>query len=344
MQKPIDNRRLSPDTQAVLRRRVVLAVRNGMNQSEAARTFHVSRQSVNAWVGVAGKKGLKALGAKKRGRPAQRGKLLPWQAATLVHLILSKGPDDLGMPWSLWTRQAIAIFIERRFGVKLTVWTVGRMLKHWKLTPQIPARRAYEQQPQAIKKWLKEEYPRIVRLAKKEGADIHWGDQTGFRSDHQTGTTYGRRGETPVILGTGKRFGCSMLSTLTNKGELRFMLYDHSFAAPVCIDFLKRLIKHCKRKPFIILDRHPVHRSKKLQQWLTDNQKRVRVFLLPGYAPELNPDELVNQDVKSNAIGRKRPTTLMEMKHAIRSFMMRKQRDASAVINYFKKASVSYAA
>lgn len=344
MQKPIDNRRLSPDTQAVLRRRVVLAVRDGMDQSEAARTFHVSRQSVNTWFNKAEKHGLQSLEAKKRGRPASKGKLLPWQAATLVHLILSKGPNDLGMPWSLWTRQAVAVFIERRFGVKLTVWTVGRMLKRWKLTPQKPVRRAYEQQPEAVKKWLQEEYPRIVRLAKKEGANIHWGDQTGFRSDHQTGTTYGRRGETPVILGTGKRFGCSMLSTLTNKGELRFMLYDRTFTALLCIDFLKRLVRHCRRKPFVILDRHPVHRSKKLQKWLADNKERVRVFLLPGYAPELNPDELVNQDVKSNAIGRKRPMTLQELKRSIRSFMMRKQRDAGAVIDYFKKASVSYAA
>lgn len=344
MQKPIDNRRLSPETQAVLRRRVVLAVRNGMNQSEAARTFHVSRQSVNTWFNNAKKHGLKDLAAKKRGRPAQKGKLLPWQAALLVHLILSKGPNDLGMPWSLWTRQAVAVFIERRFNVHLTVWTVGRMLRKWKMTPQKPARRAYEQQPEAVKKWLNEEYPRIVRLAKKENADIHWGDQTGFRSDHQTGTTYGRIGETPVIFGTGKRFRCSMLSALTNKGELKFMLYDQTFTAPLCIDFMKRLIKHCKRKPFVILDRHPVHRSKRLQKWLADNQKRVRVFLLPGYAPELNPDELVNQDVKSNALGKSRPTTLQEMKHAIRSFMMKKQRDASKVIAYFNKASVRYAA
>ena len=344
MQKPIDNRRHSPDTQAVLRRRVVLAVRNGINQSEAARMFHVSRQSVNTWVGVAKKKGLKALGAKKRGRPPQQGKLLPWQAATLVHQILSKGPNDLGMPWALWTRQAVAVFIERKFGVKLTVWTVGRMLRRWKLTPQKPARRAYEQQPEAIKEWLRETYPAIVRLAKEEEADIHWGDQTGFRSDHQTGTTYGRQGETPVILGTGKRFGCSMLSTLTNKGELRFMLYDKTFTAPVCIDFLRRLVKHCERKPFVILDRHTVHRSKKVQQWLSEHEKEIRVFLLPGYAPELNPDELVNQDVKSNAIGRARPTTLQEMKHAVRSFMKKKQRDARLVMNYFKEASVRYAA
>ena len=153
-----------------------------------------------------------------------------------------------------------------------------------------------------------------------------------------------RNGRTPVVRGTGKRFGCNMISTVTNRGRLAFMVFKKRFTAKVMIEFLKRLLRHSPRKIFLIVDGHPVHRSTKVKRWLEDNRKSIRMFFLPGYSPELNPDELLNQDVKSNAIGRRRPGTQPEMIMQVRSYLRSTQRRPDIVIRYFEEEHVRYAA
>jgi transposase len=303
----------------------------------------VTRQSVGKWVKAYKEGGRKQLESKRRGRP-KGGSLLPWQAAQIAKTVIDRPPEQLKLPFVLWTREAVAQLIEQRFGIALSVWTVGRYLSRWGFTPQKPVRRAFERNPEAVRRWLEQEYPGIRAQAKAEKATVYWADEMGLRSDHATGRTYGRRGQTPVILGTGQRFGCNMISALTNRGQLNFMVFKQHFTAEVLIDFLDRLIRQSQRMVFLILDRHPVHRSTKVKAWVAGKRKEMRLFYLPGYSPELNPDEMLNQDVKSNAVGRKRAHDQKQLISNVRSFLWSRQRQPRIVQRYFHEEHVRYAA
>ena len=319
------------------------AVRSGMSQVEAARVFGVTRQAIGRWVGSFRESGVKALRAKRRGRPPEP-RLSGEEASWVRRQIVSRTPDQLALRFFLWTREAVRDLIAAEFGLQLSVWTVGRYLKTWGFTPQKPIRRAFEQNPIEVQRWLQETYPGIRTRALREKAEIYWGDETGMRSDHAAGRSYGRRGQTPVIPRSGKRFGCNMISAITNRGRLYFMVFDQEFNAPVFVKFLERLLRQIRRKLFLILDGHPVHRSRVAKAWLAKNQRRLRVFFLPGYSPELNPDELLNQDVKTNAVGRQPPFDVDELMSNVRGFMRSKQRRPEAVRSYFRGRHVSYAA
>jgi len=337
-------KRLSAKGQEELRLRVVRAiVHGGMRQVEAAEVFGVGRTSIHRWLKAFRRGGQRALKARKRGRPP-RSRLLGHQAATTVRIITDRCPDQLRLPFALWTRDAVQQLLAERFGVYVSVWTVGRYLKKWGFTPQKPLRRAYEQNPEAVRRWLDEEYPAIRRHAKAEKAQIHWGDEMGLRSDHQAGRSYGRKGRTPVVPGTGQRFGCNMISTVTNRGQLAFMVFTGRFTGPVAVEFLRRLIRHAERKVFLIWDGHPVHRSRKVRDWVARHRDNIRLFLLPSYSPELNPDELLNNDVKTNALGRQRPANQPQMMSAVRSYLRSTQRRPDIVRSYFEEEHVRYAA
>lgn len=344
MQTTTDARSLSSNAQETLRLKAVAAVEEGMKQKKAAEVFGVHKVTINRWVRMKQEKGRRALRAKKQGRPRAASKLKPWEAAKTVRSIADRCPDQMQLPFFLWTREAVQQFIKREFGVDVSVWTIGRMLKQWGLTPQKPVKRAYEKNPKAVTQWLEEEYPAIQKKALAEGAEIQWGDEMGVRSDHQTGTTYGRKGKTPCIPCTGRRFKCNMISSISNRGVLRFMLYKGRFNAPLFLQFLKRLIKQSDKKVFLILDRHPVHRDRKVGRWVEANADDIAIFFLPGYSPELNPDEFLNNDVKANAVGRKRPKTLPELIKNLRSALKKRQCNPEMVKAYFRAPSVRYAA
>lgn len=338
-----DARHMSASAQEALRYRVVNAIENGMSKSEASRVFKVSRTAIHNWTKATATEGSKALKAKKRG-PRSSSRLLPHQAATAVRLMELQCPDQLGLPFYLWTREAVQQFLLRRFELSVSVWTIGRYLKKWNFTPQKPLRRAYEQDPLAVKHWLETEYPQICRTAERENAEIHWGDEMGVRSDYQTGRSYGRVGQTPVVPGTGKRFSCNMISTITNRGKLCFKLFAQRFDSAVMLDFLRRLIRHSSQKVFLIVDGHPVHRSRAVHQWLAKHADRIRLFFLPAYSPELNPDELLNHDVKANAVGRQRAKNKTELIDNLRSYLRSTQRYPHVVQNFFREKHVAYAA
>ena len=338
-----DTRCLSPDAQKALRFRVVRALRSGMKKSTAARTFGVSRTAIDHWLKIVELGNITSLKSKKRGRP-KGTRLAPHEAATTVRLVTDRFPDQLKLPFALWTRAAVQQLLAERFGLDVSVWTVGRYLAKWGLTPQKPLRRAYERDPVAVQRWLTEEYPAIEKQAKAEKGEIHWGDQMGLRADHQTGTSYGRRGQTPVIPGTGQRFRCNMMSTITNRGTLSFMVFKENFNGAVFIKFIKRLLRLRRRKVLLIVDRHPAHRSAEVKRWLDRHAARLELFFLPGYSPDLNPDEFLNQDVKSNALGRQRPATRAEMITGVRSYLRSTQRQPEIVTSYFQAESVRDAA
>lgn len=340
-----DARRLSAEAQQALRIRTVKAVCSGMTQVEAARVFGVTRQAVGKWMRAHAAGGRRALKAQRRGRPkGSGGRLKPWQAAHTVKILTDRTPDQLKLPFYLWTRAAVGQFIERKFGIRLSLSSVGRYLARWGFTPQKPVRRAFERDPQAIARWLKEDYPAICSRAKREGAQIYWGDEMGLRSDHSAGTSYSRRGHTPVIAGTGKRFRCNLISAITNRGQLNFMVFKAPFDTPVFLRFARRLLKQAAGKIFLIVDGHPVHRGKEVARWMQARAERITLFFLPGYAPELNPDELLNQDVKTNAVGKRRPHDQRELMHNVRGHLHRRQRQPHLVKRFFDQEHVRYAA
>jgi transposase len=324
--KTKDARSLSPEAQEDLRRRVVKAVvEGGTRQTQAAQVFGVARPTVNRWVGEYRAQGASALASRKRGRP-RRSRLAGHQAALAVRLIEGRCPDQLRLPFALWTREAVVGLLAQRFGLSVSVWTAGRYLARWGLTPQKPLRRAYEQDPAATRRWLAEEYPAIRGEAKASGAEIHWGDEMGLRSDCQAGRSYGRKGKTPVVPGTGQRFGCNMISSITNRGTLRFRVFDQRFTAGVFIDFLSRLVRQSGRKVFLIVDGHPVHRAAKVKRWLAAHADAIRLFYLPGYSPQLNPDEYLNHDVKANSVGRRRARDKAELLANVRGYLRSTQK------------------
>lgn len=345
--KRMDARRLTAEAQEDLRRRVVYAVReDGMSPSGAARTFGVCRQSVAAWVERVESGGTRALAAQRRG-PKPQPRMAAASEREVVRTIRNRCPDQLLLPFALWTREAVAALILRRTGRGISVWTAGRYLKRWNMTPQKPMRRAYERDPAAVKAWLVEQYPAIKTRAKVENALILWGDEMGLRSDDPMGRSYAPRGQTPVVAATGKRFGCNMISAISNLGQLWFMVFKGRLDAKVFVEFLGRLLRtQGKRKLFFIVDSHPAHKASSVRNWIEEKAERsarLELFFLPGYSPELNPDECLNQDTKQ-AMRKVRPRDQREMMSNVRGHLHRRKKQPAVVRRFFQEKHVRYAA
>jgi transposase len=338
-----DTRKESQKGQDGIRRKVVNAVRAGMQYVDAARIFGVSRSSIWTWMKAYEKSGEEGLRSKKRGR--KEGKALnAQQAASTRKWVLGKTPGQLRLPGFLWTREGVGELIDKRFGVRLSRWTVGRYLKDWGLTVQKPAKRALEQNPVQVRYWLQTKYPEIVRQAAAEKADVFWGDEMGLRSDHQTGTTWGAKGQTPVVRVSGNRFGCNMISAITNRGRMSFMVFPGKFNADMFIKFLSALIRHCAgRKIFLIVDRHRVHCSRKVSEWVRAHSAAIELFFLPAYSPELNPEELLNNAAKAGVSGKVRAKDQAELQASLRSYLRSTQRRPERVKSFFDGKHVLYA-
>jgi len=338
-----DLRKLSIPAQEAIRVKVLRALDEGMRMVDAIRIFGVSDAAIYKWKKERSTRKKNWFKQNKRGRPSQI-KLTKDQERQVKKMIIDKCPDQLKLPFALWTRAAIRDYLSDAFGVEVSVWTIGRYLKSWGFSPQKPVYKAYEQKSPEVKKWLKKEYPAIKERAVEENAEIHWSDEMGMRSDHQAGTTWSPKGKTPVVIRTGKRFRLNMISSLTNRGKLEFMIFKEGFTAAVFIDFLGRLIRYNRKKVFIIVDGHPTHKAKVVREWLEERKERIELFFLPAYSPELNPDELVNQDVKSNAVGKHRTLNADQLKGRVENYLTKRKKDPNQVKKYFHGKHVRYAA
>ena len=297
----IDSRTLPVDALNERRRRAVKMRLDGASLKDTAAQCEMSRTTVIAAVKAYKAGGWKAVDVDRGGRPAGSGRLLSAEQEREVRqLIQDRTPDQLKLVYALWTRQAVAELIRDRFGIELPVRTMGLYLSRWGFTPQKPMRKAYEQSPAAVKKWLDEQYPQIAARAKSEGAEIHWGDETGLRSDDVRGRSFAPQGQTPVVRVPNKRHGLSIISTVTNKGQMRWKIFDGALNANILIDFMKRLIRDARRKVYLILDNLRVHHSKPVKAWLAEHRDQIEVFYLPSYSPQLNPDEMANADLKQS--------------------------------------------
>ena len=340
-----DFRKLSLATQAELRRIAVAMVRAGKTRIEAAKAVGVNRRFVGRWVTAAEQCGEAALAGGRRGRrPGEQQALSAAQQEGLRYLIARGCPDRYGLSFALWTRHAVRALIVRETGVWLSLSVVGRYLRGWGFTAQRPARRATERRDEAVQAWLESAYPAIARKAKARGCEIQWADETGLSSRANYGRSFAPKGQTPVIRRPGKRFSQSMISSLTNQGKLRFMIYEGALKAPIFLDFLRRLVREAARKLFVIVDNLPVHRAHRVTAWVHDHADRIELVYLPPYAPEHNPDEFLNNDLKQAMARRRAPRDKAALKSGLTSYMRSLQRCPAKVRAFFQAPSVQYAA
>ena len=343
--KKTDTRRLKPEVLQQLRHQAIRLRKKGMTYKAISEVIDVHDTTICGWWKAYEKDGAKGIRLKKRGRKhGAKRTLSPEQEKELQKIIEDKEPDQLKMPFALWTRRAVIQIIKKLYQIDMPIRTVGEYLKRWKFTPQKPLKRAYEQKPEAVKKWVEEEYPEILRKAKKEDAEIHWGDETGLRNDSQHGRSYAPRGKTPVIRLCAKRERVNLISSITNQGKVRFMVYQDTMNSQTLIKFLKRLIKDADKKVFLILDNLRVHHSKLVKEWLTEHEKEIELFFLPSYSPELNPDEYLNCDLKAGVHLGPPARKKADLKKKTISHLRMLQKKPQRVMKYFKHPKILYAA
>lgn len=259
--------------------------------------------TIGRWISRYKTGGMKALLlSKTRGRPVGSGRSLSIeQEAQIQKLLIDKTPEQVKLRYALWTCEAVQQLIVQERGIKLAIRTVGvgQYRKGWGFTVQEPKKKAYEQRPAEVQRWLNEEYPAIHARAKQENSEICWGDETGLRNDCQLARGYAPKGKTPVIELNVKRESINLMSAVTNQGNVRFRFIDGTMNAGLLIDLMKRLIHDSNRKIYLILDNLRVHNAKVVKAWLADRKDEIDVFYLPAYSLELNPDEYLKCDLKA---------------------------------------------
>ena len=343
--KERDARSLGQTTQAELRRQAIKMRKAGQSRGEVAGALGVHRKTITRWSGEHRKRGAAVFAVRKRGPMTGEARhLSPAQEMALQRMIVEKTPDQLKLAFALWTRRAVCALIAREFARRLPVRTCGEYLRRWGFTPQQPARRADEQNPAAVRRWMEETYPAIAAQARAEGAEIHWGDETGVRSDCQHGRCSAPKGQTPVVRLTARRFSVNMISTITNQGKVRWMIYRDTLHSAVFIRFLGRLIRDAGRKVLLIVDNLKVHHRRPVKEWLALHQDQIAIFYLPSYSPERNPDEYLNGDLKASLGNKRPPRDRQQLETNLKSHMHRLSKLPQHVGSYFQNQYVRYAA
>ena len=338
-------RKLPAAAQEERRRQAVGLRQRGLTYQATAEQVGLSRTGVIDICRRFAAEGAQGLVSKPRGRKPDEQRLLDAaQEAEVRGLIRRHTPDELGLPFALWSRAAVRELVARRCGVRLAVRTMGTYLARWGFTAQKPIRRAYERDPAAARRWLRRDYPAIVARAKQARGAIFWGDETGLRSDDVRGRSYAPRGRTPVVRVCHKRAGLSLLSAVTNKGELRWTVVEGAVNAPTLIRFLARLIRDVRCKIFLILDRLKAHRARLTRDWLAEHRAEIEVSYLPSYSPDLNPDEGVHADLKQ-AVPRRAPARSQQrLKRATVGHMRSLSKRPARIRAIFQHQQFRYAA
>lgn len=335
----------SLDELHALRKQAVRLHRKGLGVMQIVDLTGLSWPAVRLALDLYEEGGMSAIRPMKRGRKTGTGRSLSAeQEQAIQRTICDRRPEQLKMDFALWSRAAVMHLIERDYGIKLSVRGVGNYLARWGFTPQKPIKKAYEQRPEAVQTWLDEQYPAIEARAKAEGGEIHWGDETALVNTDVRGRSYAPAGQTPVTYAVGgTRQKLSMIATVTNKGQARWMIIDEAFNADKLIEFLGALIKDADRKIFLILDNLRVHHSKLVKAWATERRDKIELFYLPSYSPELNPEERLNADLK-HAMGTKVPVrTKAKLKAAAIEHMTMIEQTPERVKKYFQDVPVKYA-
>ena len=341
----IDARKLSTEAQQQLRNQAIRLKKAGRTYKEIAEITGVHGTTACKWYKTYLRGGKTAVTIKQRGRPKGSCRTLTQeQEKELQKAIRDKCPDQLKLPFALWTRLAVRQFIKQLWFIDMPIRTVGEYLKRWGFTPQKPLKKAYKQNPKTVKAWLDNEYPEILKRAKEENAEIHWGDETGLCNDSYHGRSYAPRGETPAIKLHPRCERVNLISSITNQGKVRFMVYKNKMNSQTLIKFMERLIKDADKKVFLIVDNLKVHHSYIVRDWLKKHENEIDIFFLPSYSPELNPDEYLNCDLKAGVHGGKPARTKDQLKKKVQSHMRMLQKKPGRVATYFKHERICYAA
>jgi len=335
-----DGRKLDHKTLEALRLRAVDQVQAGAHPEEVALALGLHRKTVYGWLAKYRDGGRGALLA--RPVPGRPPRLEPLQMRKLCTLIVGTDPRQLQFEFALWTREMVRELIRREFGVGLSVVSVGRLLARMGLSAQRPAWRAYQQDSEAVRRWKEQEYPAIAAQAAAAGASIWFADEAGIRSDHHAGTTWAPVGQTPVVKTTGARFSVNMISAITPKGALRFAVFEGTATAKSFIKFCTRLLHDAPGPVYLIVDGHPSHRARAVTDYVASTGGRLRLFFLPGYSPELNPDEWVWKNVKNDRIGKAGITSKDDLKAKAVGALRRVQKLPGLVRGFFADPHLHY--
>jgi transposase len=339
-----DGRKLDHKTLEALRIRTVQQVQAGASPEVQAQALGLRRSTIYNWLALYRAGGWDALKAKPlAGRPK---KITGAQLAWLYKTVTGSNPLQHRFEFALWTRQMIGILLWEQFRLKLSLSSVGRLLAQLGLTCQRPLFRASEQDELRVRRWRDNDYPLIRTLAREAHADILFLDESSIRTDYHSGTTWAKRGATPVVRSAAKRDKVNMISAISPRGQMRFMVFEGKLDAPQFIEFLQRLSTGAARAVFLIVDGHPVHKSRAVQAWLKDvnaDQVRLRLFFLPPYSPELNPDELVWNHVKHHGVGRAAYSADQQLRRLVYRRLFSLQRRPAIIRSFFQHPETQYA-
>ena len=340
-----DARKLKISAQQELRERGVKMREKGMSYKDIANLLDVHHTTVSTWYAKYKREGEKGLKIKTRGRKeGDKRDLTPEQESNLIKRLIDTTPHQLKFNYVLWTRESVQKLIKYDCDIDMPISTVGKYLQRWEFTSQVPIKRAYERSDAKVQAWLQEEYPKIEKLSKEENAEIQWADETACVSLPSIIKGYAPKGKTPVMEHTAKRFKINMISSITNRGKLRFMVYEQNMDADLFVTFLERLIQSSDKKIFLILDNLRVHHSKIVKAWVEEHQDKIALFYLPAYSPDLNPDEYLNNDFKRNVNKENIPINKKELAQNTEKFMKMLENNPQRVANYFEHEKIAYAA
>jgi transposase len=340
-----DRRRASTDARIELRKQALKLREEGATLAEISEITGYRIPYLSTMLRALASDPKRTVVVRRGGRPKASGRALTLQQERQVQdWVCRRCPDQLQLPFALWTRKAIQMLVAQKCGVRLSIRGVGEYLARWGYTPQKPIRRAYERNEAQVKMWLQAQYPRIKRRAKLENAEIYWGDETGLRSDESRHRGYSPRGRTPVVQLPARRKSLSLISAITNQGKVRFMIYPGALRPKTLVKFMSRLIRDAPRKVYLILDNLNVHKSREVRLWLEAHRAQIEVFYLPPYSPDLNPDEYLNGDLKRAVHQDVAPKDALQLKLIAQRHLRVIQRARRRVRNYFKHDSIRYAA
>jgi transposase len=336
----IDGRTLSHETSETIRRMAVERVREGERPSAVIKSYGLCRTTIYKWLRAARRDGLGALNARKH--PGRKPALSARQKLQVRKWISGKDPRQYGFDFGLWTRQIVGELIAEKFGVRLGVTAIGRLLYELDITPQKPLRRAYERDPVAIEQWTKEVFPALRARAKRVGAAIFFLDEAGVRSDQVLGRTWGLRGHTPEVPTSGRRQSVNAISAVNPRGAFWYEIYSQRLNGTLFVQLLRHFMRGRRRKVFLILDGHPAHIAKVVAQYVQSLKGRLELHFLPGYAPELNPDEFVWNHLKRQGVSKKPLRQDESLRSRVQSDLDRIQASPVLVRSFFRAPSVAY--
>ena len=338
---------LAEQQRAKYRRKIFKCFQDGKTKYAAAKEHRLHPTTVGNWYKKFAAKGESAIHGGKRGpKPGgEKHKLSDEQMAQLKKTVIDKTPDQLKFDFALWSSQAIKEFVKSEFGVDITRRTARRYMQRMGFSYQCPVKASREQNPAQVAKWLNEEYPAIKKAAAESGAAIFWADESSVLTCETKARGYSPVGVSPVLVAPANRgIRCNMVSAVSNKGDMHFMVFDGAMNVDIFTDFMTRLEKDAHSKVFLIVDNLRVHHAKALEPWLKEHEARLKLFYLPSYSPELNPDEYLNRDVKANLSERKRPTSARAPQEIVSAHLSARQADSASIRRLFHKDEVRYAA